>query len=139
MLYSDRKENSVCQFPMGYSKVTKFVCSLKTVTHKMPSVLLFLSLTFCGFFICFVFSTFTDHVSKGCGYTTSREANYIAFRKVIQGLLEEQLKNFLKSRKHHTCVTFVIQCTITVTINIRYNLYKYIIQINCEFTNIIMS
>ena len=47
-----------------------------------------------------------------------REANYVAFRKVIQGLLlEHQLKNFLKV-KHHTCVTFIIQCTITVTINI---------------------
>ena len=47
------------------------------------------------------------------------EANYLAFRKVIQGLLlEQQLKNFLKV-KHHTYVTFVIQCTITVTINIR--------------------
>ena len=93
------------------------VCN--TATHKMSSVLLFfVSWTFAVFSFFFVFSTFTDPVSKGCGFTTSR-GSYVAFRKVIQGLLlEEQLKNFLKV-KHHTCVTFVIQCTITVTINIR--------------------
>lgn len=95
---------------------------MQSVTLQLTRCLQFcfsLSLGLLRFFhFFFVFSTFTDHVSKGCGFTTSR-GSYVAFRKVIQGLLlEEQLKNFLKV-KHHTCVTFVIQCTITVTINIR--------------------
>lgn len=93
------------------------VCN--TVTHKMPSVLLFfVSWTFAVFSSVLSFQLSQIMFQKVVAILQVGEANYIAFRKVIQGLLEEQLKNFLKV-KHHTCVTFVIQCTITVTINIR--------------------